>query len=362
MSTYKVIQDIEAEDKLLGPLTLRQFIYAAIVVVMGFIVFKLAAAKWFLALPFLPPILFFGMLAAPFGHDQSNEVWLLAKIRFALKPRRRIWDQSGPKELVTITAPKRVEKHLTNGLDPSEVRSRLSALANTIDSRGWAVKNVDINLFSQPSYVLGTADTDRLIDPSTIPEETPDYDTSGFNDMLDDRNPTAQLLDQMMSSSAQLHRKEVVQHLQQGNVTAQQTSAQPTNYWFMHQAEPRLSSAGARADDQSAPIGRHPLSADDADASTQLRIKHANEELEYQHMKIIQPLSAQPNNTQIGAGQPTNGHAIKTVPPASPTVPPAANPVIQNLASSNDLSVATIARQAKKAAESPDDEVVVSLR
>ena len=30
MATYKVIQDIEAEDKLLGPLTLRQFIYAAV--------------------------------------------------------------------------------------------------------------------------------------------------------------------------------------------------------------------------------------------------------------------------------------------------------------------------------------------
>lgn len=30
MAVYKVLQDIEAEDKLIGPLTLRQFIYAAI--------------------------------------------------------------------------------------------------------------------------------------------------------------------------------------------------------------------------------------------------------------------------------------------------------------------------------------------
>ena len=30
MATYKVIQDIEAEDKLVGPLTLKQFIYAGI--------------------------------------------------------------------------------------------------------------------------------------------------------------------------------------------------------------------------------------------------------------------------------------------------------------------------------------------
>ncbi len=124
VSTYKVIQDIEAEDKLLGPLTLRQFVYAAIVIVSGFIGFKLAIAHWYLALPLLPHTIFFAVLAAPFGHDQSNEVWLLAKIRFFLKPRRRIWDQSGLKDLVTITVPKKIERHLTNGLGQDEVKSR----------------------------------------------------------------------------------------------------------------------------------------------------------------------------------------------------------------------------------------------
>src|SRR3954471_11615528 len=112
MATYKVIQDIEAEDKLLGPLTLRQFIYAAVVAVMGLIAFKLMPVSPLLAIPFLPPMIFFGMLAAPFGHDQPSEVWMLAKIRFFLKPRRRIWTQDGVQELVTFTVPKKVEKHL----------------------------------------------------------------------------------------------------------------------------------------------------------------------------------------------------------------------------------------------------------
>ena len=86
MATYKVIQDIEAEDKLLGPLTLKQFIYAIIVVVAGFIAFKLGTVKWYLALPFLPPMAFFGILAAPLGRDQPTEVWVLAKIRYFFKP------------------------------------------------------------------------------------------------------------------------------------------------------------------------------------------------------------------------------------------------------------------------------------
>ena len=39
MSTYKVLQDIEAEDKLIGPLTLRQFIYALVAAFNGYLTF-----------------------------------------------------------------------------------------------------------------------------------------------------------------------------------------------------------------------------------------------------------------------------------------------------------------------------------
>src|SRR5690242_6635109 len=109
MSTYKVIQDVEAEDKLLGPLTLRQFIYAGICAISLYLTyFVVAKGAAFLAAVFLPVAVVTGFFAWPWGADQSTEVWALAKIRFLLKPRRRIWDQSGVKELVTVTAPKQV--------------------------------------------------------------------------------------------------------------------------------------------------------------------------------------------------------------------------------------------------------------
>ena len=110
MATYKVIQDIEAEDKLLGPLSLKQFIYAAIVLVTGFIAYKFASLSIFLVIPFLPVMLFFGLLAAPLGRDQPNEIWILARIRFFLKPRVRKWNQNGINQLVTITIPKNRER------------------------------------------------------------------------------------------------------------------------------------------------------------------------------------------------------------------------------------------------------------
>src|SRR5579885_3171056 len=202
MATYKVIQDIEAEDKLLGPFTLKQFIYLIIVIVLGFIAFKLATGNFLLAIPFLPLMLFFGALAAPLGRDQPTAVWLLAKVRFFLKPRRRVWDQTGIQELVTITAPKRQEVPLTNGLSPTEVKSRLHALADTLDSRGWAVKNVNVNLYAQPAYALGTNDTERLIDPSVLPQEVSSANVQPYEDMLDEQNnPKAQQLNQMIEAS-----------------------------------------------------------------------------------------------------------------------------------------------------------------
>ena len=103
MATYKLIQNIEADDHILGPLSFRQFVFALIAVFMGYLCFLVVTKN----VPFLlvitaPPALFFGFFALPFGRDQPTEVWFLAKLRFWFKPRKRLWDQTGIKELVTI--------------------------------------------------------------------------------------------------------------------------------------------------------------------------------------------------------------------------------------------------------------------
>ena len=157
MATYKLIQDIEAEDHVLGPLSFRQFVFALIAVFFGYMTFIVITKHVaVLALLFAPPALFFGFFALPFGRDQPTEIWALAVLRYWLKPRKRVWDQSGMKELVTINVPKKVEHIYTDGLSQTEVKSRLNALANTLDSRGWAVKNVNA---AEPAIV---SNSDRL--------------------------------------------------------------------------------------------------------------------------------------------------------------------------------------------------------
>lgn len=359
MSTYKVIQDVEAEDKLVGPLTLRQFIYggiAAFCFYMCFIFISKHVA--FLMVAFLPPGLFCAFFAFPWGRDQPTEVWALAKIRFFLKPRRRIWDQSGVKELVTVTAPKHVEKVYTNGLSQEEVQSRLNALANTIDSRGWAIKNVNVNLSTPATYATLPEQSDRLVDMSSMPQEVSNVDITASDDMLDAySNPIAQQFDAMLAKSAQEHRQHIVQQLENPSPQAQGQQP-PADYWFLNQPSPSNGQAAPvdatyvkpqvvfpGADDSVAAAipAAEPTESEEA-LIARMKAQGQPKKAAYSHLKNIRPLGEQPVATQT----------------QTPPVTPPSDPAKIDLARNNDLNISTIARLANQK-EPPEDEVVISL-
>jgi hypothetical protein len=419
MAQYKVIQDIEAEDKILGPLTLRQFIYGLISAFFLYICFLLITkGVAFMVIFFLPPALFTGFFAFPFGKDQSTEVWALAKIRFLIKPRKRIWDQSGVKDLVTITVPKRIERVLTDGLSQTEVQSRLQALANTIDSRGWAVKNVNVNLYSQPSPLV--ADTsDRLIDINSMPRDVPNIDVQAADDIMDEHsNPIAHQFEQMIEASALNHRKQLVNEL--NDIRAEEkakATGQPNDYWFMHQAPAPTNLPADQTIFNASPVvhpgGQDitvaaPESVEEHQLAEKIKTEHETHKITYPHLRTIQPLKAEVvekpepahlNTPRIGLDQtifkdpsaviPAGASSVSQVAaqyssskvqaPITDTTQPAQtadlqtvqavtpphNAAIMNLANNNDLNVSTLAREANKAngsVQASDGEVVISLR
>ena len=209
MATYKVLQDIEAEDHILGPLTFHQFLYGLSSVFFFYLCFIAISKAIYLLLIFvLPPALFSGFLAFPFGRDQPTEVWAVAKLRFIVKPRKRIWNQSGVKELVTVTVPKHVDIRLTNGLSQTEVKDRLEALASTIDSRGWVVKNINNLAYANND------DDERLINVGAIPQPVPDYEDDPQLDMLDEKNNAlAMNISQKIETATQEHRQKIIRSL-----------------------------------------------------------------------------------------------------------------------------------------------------
>lgn len=141
MANYKVPQDVEADDKLLGPFTFRQFIY--LMIVFGTIVLAVALFQVFplLAVIPLPVTFFFLILALPIKKDQPMETYLAALVSFYLKPRKRFWIPGQSDSTILITAPKKTEASRTRNITEEEAGHRLSFLAAIVDSEGRAIKN-----------------------------------------------------------------------------------------------------------------------------------------------------------------------------------------------------------------------------
>lgn len=298
MATYKVPQDVEAEDKLLGPLTLKQFIYA-IIVFLGLwltVVFARSPYTLFLIpLPLLPALFFAFMIFLGIKNPaQPAESYLAAIVRFYFKPHKRIWNQDGVVETVHITAPPQIHHQFANDISQAEVRSRLGRLSNIMDSRGWAAKDVRF----QPNVVLPTqtAGDDRLISLSQLPQaqmaEPTDWHAS--DDVLDEQsNPVAQQFNNML--------------------TQQQKAAR----------------------DQAVAVMKDP-SYDPYPSEMRQR--------------VVSPLGQQPEPAQPNPPVPA-----QPVPPPPPPPPP--DPALLNLAHNDTLSVQTIANEAQrlKTLESGDE-------
>ncbi len=143
MAQYKVPQDVEADDKLIGPFSFRQFVY--LLIAGGGIALAVGLFQIFplLAIIPVPIVLFFLILALPLKKDQPMETYLAAIVSYYLKPHNRIWVPGQRESTILITAPKIVEETRKRDLSQEEATHRLSFLANIVDTEGQAIKDVN---------------------------------------------------------------------------------------------------------------------------------------------------------------------------------------------------------------------------
>lgn len=199
MAQYKVPQDVEADDKLIGPFSFRQFIYLIIVALAS-------AAAWALyqlfplliVLP-LPIILFFGALALPLRKDQPMEVYLAAMVSFYLKPHKRLWEPDGIESLIEITVPKKVVVRRTKDISQSDAQQRFGYLAEIVDSQGWAIRGQGGN---------GTVQA-----PNSAMNTDVYYAAQQAEDILDSNYGVAQSLDYMIGQSDNRRRKQMMDRM-----------------------------------------------------------------------------------------------------------------------------------------------------
>ena len=162
MAQYKVPQDVEADDKLIGPFSFRQFVYLLIAAGLAAVAVALFQLFPLLAIIPVPFILLFLALALPLKKDQPMETYLAAIVSYYLKPRKRVWTPGQRESTILITAPKIVDDNRSRDLSQEEATHRLSFLADIVDSEGYAIKGASRNPLREDLLAEANATTDMF--------------------------------------------------------------------------------------------------------------------------------------------------------------------------------------------------------
>lgn len=164
MGQYKVPQNVETEDKILGPFSIKQFVYLVIALMWGFLMWRIFGFFLPIAILLILPVSgIFIALAVGKREEQSFENYFTAMIRFMILPRKRVWMKDDSKDIVKITpkAPPKPEE--AKPPNPEEVKGQLHRLATIIDSRGRLQKNEMIQVADAGYQNAELAS--RVIDP-----------------------------------------------------------------------------------------------------------------------------------------------------------------------------------------------------
>lgn len=357
MSSYKVPQNVEADDKLLGPFSFRQFVYLLIATVgigLAYLLFRILPPL--VILP-VPVILFFLALALPLRKDQPMEIYLAAILSYYLKPRKRMWEPDGIESLVQIAAPRTQEPQRVKNVSVSEAEQRLRYLSDLSDSRGWSVRGVN-------------APQGSSMNPDIFNE------AQQLPDALDDNNTISQNLDYMISQSNQRRHDEMLNRFQQS--AASPVPAEAPQPAMPDPIQMAAVNQPIAIPDPYAALGA-PATTVTAEPESHTPTPQYNPYPISMNQSVIQPLSEQSANPEPAAERPQDrpvppDPTVTQPAPAQPTpeaIEPDSNtsakavsPDIIKLANNADLSIETIAREANRINQKEEDEneVVISLR
>ena len=210
MAVYKVPQDVEADDKLIGPFSFRQFIYLIIVAISGGAAWGLGSVFPALAIIPMPIIFFFGALALPLRKDQPMETYLSAVVSFYfLKSRKRMWSPDGIDSFITIIPPKNEDIRRTKDFGEDEASRRLGYLSELVDSHGWSVRGAGV-----PA-------------PDTAMKEDLYYESQSTPDVMDMDNDQSRRLTQSLQQSAAATHQQAMQSMYQPPQPEESTPAAP---------------------------------------------------------------------------------------------------------------------------------------
>jgi hypothetical protein len=145
MAQYKVPQNVQRDDKIIGPFTLRQFLFLISGSFAGYMVYsifnKLIGGTNAFMIGFVI-FLFVAAFAVLQVQGMSLPEYLAALIVFNTKPRKRVWQKDIFTPDIAFLKPEEKKEEPEN-IDPTQVRSRLDQLSYILDTRGWSQTEIE---------------------------------------------------------------------------------------------------------------------------------------------------------------------------------------------------------------------------
>lgn len=218
MSQYKVPQNVETEDKILGPLSVKQFIYVVIGILWAFLMWRLFSFAIIVAVIFAFPVTGFFLLLG-FGKREgvAFEDYVVAFIRYLTVPRKRQWIKDDSKEVIVEDEKPTDQPELRN---KNVSVGELKHLANIIDTRG-NYKDPSISLPDDNN--AATVYAQRIIGPAQVGGAVAASEAGVINsqtattndDVLDAHNPRQAQVNQMLQTAEQQVKKAAVEQMNQ---------------------------------------------------------------------------------------------------------------------------------------------------
>lgn len=310
MAQYKVPQDVEADDKLLGPFSFRQFVY--LLVAAGCIALAVALFQLFPVLVIIPalPALFFIVLALPLKKDQPMETYLAAIVSYYLKPHTRKWTPGQRESTISITAPKIVDDTRARDITGEEATHRLSFLADIVDTEGQAIKGMGGNNPVNEELVREANNTSDM------------FETGHFDN-----------LENTIAKDENARHEEVMREMRE----AIEKSENISNATIQKNTEQRLDEPKENSANMAETVA-----------------KFDDQGPDFESASVIKPgasIGSKPVEKYNRIEQESHKNVEKTSP----------KPSIIELANNTDFSVATIAKEANRINRKDEGEVFISL-
>ena len=106
---FKVPQNVQREDKIVGPLTLKQLIICAGGGIVAYGIY-VSLGRYYIWITWLPPVAIVVIITLAFAFarplDLSFTQWLMLWIEYSLLPRKRMWTKSSG-EIIRPSTPQK---------------------------------------------------------------------------------------------------------------------------------------------------------------------------------------------------------------------------------------------------------------